>query len=145
VSANFAGKSESIRTFKAGDIHAIMEIERKAFPKGRYPKALILEYARRYPDGFIVLEMERDLAGYMIYDRGGHIFSMAVKPSLRRRGLGRMMFAYAREHVDEKLWLEVRSKNTGAIRFYQGMNMRIRGKVPRYYETDDALVMEEGF
>jgi len=118
-----------------------MEIERQAFPKGRYPKELILEYARKYPESFIVLEQENDLAGYMIYDRGGHIFSMAVKPAFRRRGLGSMMFTYARKHADGKLWLEVRSKNTGAIRFYESMGMRVRGKVPRYYETDDALVM----
>jgi [ribosomal protein S18]-alanine N-acetyltransferase len=136
---------ESIRTFRAEDIPHIMEIERQAFPKGRYPKELILEYGRKYPDSFIVLELENDLAGYMIYDRGGHIFSMAVKPSFRRRGLGGRMFSYARKLAHGNLWLEVRSKNTGAIRFYESMGMRIRGKVPRYYETDDALVMvDEG-
>jgi ribosomal protein S18 acetylase RimI-like enzyme len=118
-----------------------MEIEQEAFPKGRYPKELILEYARRYPEGFIVVEVENDLAGYMIYDMAGHIFSMAVKPSLRRRGLGRMMFAHAREHANQGLWLEVRSKNTGAIHFYESMGMKIRGKVAGYYEKDDALVM----
>lgn len=133
--------SESIRTFGAGDIHRIMEIERQAFPKGRYPKELILDYARRHPDTFIVLEVENELAGYMIYDRGGHIFSMAVKPSFRRKGLGSIMFTHARQRAGDKLWLEVRSKNTGAIRFYENMGMRIMGKVPRYYETDDALLM----
>jgi ribosomal-protein-alanine N-acetyltransferase len=140
-----AEKDANIRAFRPGDIQRVMEIERQAFPKGRYPKELILEYARRYPEGFIVVELESDLVGYMIFNREGHIFSMAVKPSFRRKGLGRMMFAHAREHAEDKLWLEVRSRNSGAIRFYENMGMRIRGKVPKYYDTDDALVMEEGF
>jgi ribosomal protein S18 acetylase RimI-like enzyme len=66
---------------------------------------------------------------------------MAVKTSRRRKGLGRMMFTHARNHVEGKLWLEVRSKNSGAVRFYESLGMRIRGKVPGYYETDDALIM----
>ena len=123
------------------DIDAVMDIERQAFPKGRYPKELILEYARKYPEGFIVLEVENILAAYMIYDRGGHVFSMAVKPFYRKMGLGRKLFAHAREHAEERLWLEVRSRNTGAVRFYEKMGMRIRGRIPGYYETDDALVM----
>ena len=138
---------ETIRTFREEDVDAVMEIEREAFPKGRYPKELILDYARKHPDGFIVMEAENSIAAYMIYDRGGHVFSMAVKPSFRNMGLGRKMFAHARDHAEEKLWLEVRSRNRGAIRFYEKMGMRIRGKVPSYYGTDDALVMveEEGF
>lgn len=132
---------KNVRTFRADDIHGIMEIEREVFPKGRYPKELMMQYARAYPDSFIVTEVEKDLVGYMIYDREGHVFSMAVKPAFRRKGLGRKMFTHARERVEGRLWLEVRSKNAEAIRFYKSMGMRITGKVPGYYETDDALVM----
>jgi ribosomal-protein-alanine N-acetyltransferase len=132
----------SIRTFRIEDISEIMKIELQAFPKSAYPKALILEYARKYPGGFIVAETDRGLAGYLMYDdREGHIFSMAVKPSYRKKGIGRLMFTHARKHVKGRLWLEVRSKNTGAIRFYERMGMKTIGKVPGYYETDDALVM----
>jgi hypothetical protein len=67
----------------------------EAFPKGRYPKELILEYARRYPEGFIVVEVENDLAGYMIYDIGRAYFFHGREAFFRRRGLGRMMFAHA--------------------------------------------------
>jgi len=138
---------ETIRRFRPEDIDEIMEIEQQAFPKGRYPKGLIMEYARKYPESFIVLEVESSVAAYMIYDMGGHVFSMAVKPSFRKMGLGRKMFTHACKHAEGRLWLEVRSRNTGAIRFYEKMGMRIRGKVPSYYGTDDALVMveEEGF
>lgn len=138
---------ESIRPFRREDIEDIMEIERRAFPKSAYPEALILEYARKYRDGFVVLQLGGEAAGYLIYDRReGHVFSMAVKPSHRRKGLGTKLFTHARTHAKGKLWLEVRSKNRGAVRFYESLGMKVRGRVPGYYEEDDALVMvlEEG-
>lgn len=48
---------------------------------------------------------------------------------------------HASEQSFGKLWLEVRSKNTGAIGFYQRIGMRIVGKVQGYYHGDDALIM----
>jgi ribosomal-protein-alanine N-acetyltransferase len=133
---------ESIRPFRGEDIDDIMEIERRAFPKSPYPKALILEYARKYPEGFMVLQTGRAVAGYLIYDqREGHVFSMAVKPSRRRKGLGTRLFMHARTHAKGKLWLEVRSKNRSALHFYESLGMRIRGKIPGYYEQDDAFIM----
>lgn len=132
----------SVRAFRVEDLHDIMEIEGQAFPKSAYPKALMLEFARNHPTSFIVAETGSEVVGYVVYDeREGHIFSMAVKPSHRRRGLGKMMFMRVRTRVEGRLWLEVRSKNSGAIRFYESMGMTIRGKVPQYYETDDALIM----
>jgi ribosomal-protein-alanine N-acetyltransferase len=130
-----------VREFTVADIHDIMEIEHQAFPKSGYPKEVILDYARKYPYSFIVLETDHEIAGYLIYDQEGHIFSMAVTPLHRRKGFGKRMFDHARDHIEGRLWLEVRTKNTGAIRFYESMGMRIKGRVPRYYETDDAFIM----
>jgi len=133
----------SIRAFRIeDDLYEIMEIERQAFPKSPYPVSVMVQYAKNYPQGFIVAEADGEVAGYLIYDeRDGHIISMAVKPSHRRKGLGTMMFLHARSSVEGRLRLEVRSRNTGAVRFYGRMGMRVSGRIPRYYETDDALVM----
>lgn len=132
----------TIRPFRGEDIDAIMEIERRAFPKSVYPKALILEYARKFPEGFLVLQAGEEEAGYLIYDPAdGHIFSMAVKPAHRRKGIGSRLLTHARNRAQGKLWLEVRSKNRSALRFYESLGMKIRGRVPGYYEEDDALVM----
>ena len=48
---------------------------------------------------------------------------------------------HAVECVGKKLWLEVRSKNSGAIAFYTSLGMKITGKIPDYYKSDDALIM----
>jgi len=131
-----------IRRFKIEDIDKILEIEKQAFPKTAYPKETFLHYANSFPDTFIVIETGNDIIGYIIFDRGGHIHSTAVKRSYRRKNFGKMLFMHAVECVGKKLWLEVRSKNSGAIAFYKSLGMKITGKIPNYYWSDDALIME---
>lgn len=137
-----------IRKFRREDIHKILEIEEEAFPKTAYPKKTFLYYAERVPDHFMILETDDDIAGYIIFDMDGHIHSTAVKPLHRRKGFGKMLFLHALVSAKKRLWLEVRSKNRGAIAFYKLMGMRITGKVANYYGDDDALIMvlseEEG-
>ena len=130
-----------IRKFKREDIHRILEIEKEAFPKTAYPRETFLYYANRVPDHFMILETGDDVAGYIIFDMDGHIHSTAVKPIHRRKGFGKMLFSHALHSVKRRLWLEVRSKNTGAIAFYKSMGMRITGRVANYYGDDDALIM----
>jgi ribosomal-protein-alanine N-acetyltransferase len=131
----------TIRPFSIEDLKQILEIEREAFPKTGYPKEVILNYAKSLPGGFIVVETGEQIVGYMIFDQTGHVYSAAVRPSHRRKGFGRRLFLNASEQSYGKLWLEVRSKNTGAIGFYQRIGMRIVGRVEGYYHGDDALIM----
>ena len=130
-----------IRKFKTGDIDKVLEIEAQAFPKTAYPKEILLTYAKSLPDGFIIAETGEEIVGYMIFDDNGHVHSAAVKASQRRKGFGRMMFGHASRYTKARLWVEVRSKNREAIHFYKSLGMKIIGKVPDYYDTDDALLM----
>ncbi|HDH88456.1 MAG: GNAT family N-acetyltransferase [Deltaproteobacteria bacterium] len=132
----------TIRKFKTEDINKILEIEEQAFPKTAYSKQTFLNYGTSLPDTFIVMETGDDIVGYIIFDRGGHIHSTAVKRTYRMKGFGRILFMHAVKCVGEKLWLEVRSKNSGAIAFYKKLGMKITGKIPNYYGKDDALIME---
>lgn len=131
----------TIRPFSLDDLKQILDIEREAFPKSGYPKEVLLDYAKRLPGGFLVVDTGGQIVGYMIFDQTGHVYSAAVRPSHRRMGFGRRLFMHASEQSFGKLWLEVRSKNTGAIGFYQRIGMRIVGKVQGYYHGDDALIM----
>lgn len=130
-----------IRKFKREDIHRILQIEEEAFPKTAYPRETLLYYANRLPDHFMILETGDDIAGYIIFDMDGHVHSTAVKPIHRRKGFGKMLFYHALDSVKKRLWLEVRSKNSGAIAFYKSMGMGVTGKVANYYGDDDALIM----
>jgi ribosomal-protein-alanine N-acetyltransferase len=130
-----------IREFRIDDLGRILEIEGKAFPKSAYPADLFMHYARKCAEGFFVVEHGKEVVGYILFDRGGHIHSMAVVPEQRRRGFGRMLFEHAGQGSERRLWLEVRSRNGPAIEFYKKMGMAVVGKIADYYETDDALVM----
>ena len=130
-----------IRTFKAEDIDDILAIEAQAYPKTAYSKAMLLHYFARLPETFVVVEAAKEIVGYIIFDLTGHIHSMVVKPSYRRKGLGKVLFNYALRQTEKRLWLEVRVKNRGAIDFYKKMGMQVVGSVSDYYGDDDALIM----
>ena len=133
-----------IRKFKAEDINKILEIEKQAFPKTVFSKVTFLNYADNFPDTFIVVESNKNIVGYIIFDLTGHIHSTAVKQSYRRKGFGKMLFMHALRCAKKGLWLEVRSRNRGAIEFYKRLGMKIVGKIPKYYRDDDALIMRLG-
>jgi len=99
-----------------------------------------LVYASKLAENFLVFEAEAGVVAYLIYNSEGHIISMAVSPSHRRKGIATELFRHALEK-SESVWLEVRSRNYGAIRFYESMGMRAVGKVEEYYDGDDALIM----
>jgi len=132
----------TMRKFKTEDINQITKIEEQAFPKTAYSKQTFLNYGNSFPDTFIVIETGDDIVGYIIFDKGGHIHSTAVKRTYRMKGFGRMLFMHAVKYARKRLWLEVRSKNSGAIAFYKSLGMKITGKIPNYYGSDDALIME---
>ena len=130
-----------IREFKREDIHEILEIEARAFPKTAYSRKTFLNYARIFPNSFFVLETNEGIAGYIIIDFDGHIHSTAVKPAHRRKGFGTKLFTHAVAWASKSPWLEVRSRNSGAISFYKTMGMNLLGKIPGYYGDDDALIL----
>ena len=130
-----------IRKFMAEDINKILEIEKQAFPKSVFSKATFLNYADNLPDTFIVVESNKEIMGYIIFDLTGHLHSTVVKPSYRRKGFGKMLCMHALRCAKKGLWLEVRSRNRGAIEFYKRIGMKIVGKIPKYYREDDALIM----
>jgi ribosomal protein S18 acetylase RimI-like enzyme len=113
------------RKFKAEDINKILEIEKQSFPKTIFSKVTFLNYANSLQDTFIVVESGKDIVGYIIYDLTGHIHSTAIKQSYRRKGFGKMLFMHALRCAKKGLWLEVRTRNHGAIEFYKRLGMKI--------------------
>ncbi|MBW1896405.1 MAG: GNAT family N-acetyltransferase [Deltaproteobacteria bacterium] len=133
-----------IQMFKTEDMDKILEIEGKAFPKTAYSKDVFAHYAWKCPNGFFVIRVGEEIVGYILFDETGHIYSTAIEPEHRRKGLGRMLFNHACRTAKTELRLEVRSKNVSAIEFYEGLGMTAVRRIPNYYETDDALIMVLG-
>lgn len=133
--------SFQIKQFSLRDIDKVYQIEREAFPKTAYSRETLIRFALALPETFIVIGDDKEAAGYLIFDNHGHIYSAAVKPKYRKMGFGTRLFRYAKKNSSQGLWLEVRSKNTVAIKFYKKMGMEAVKKIANYYGNDHALVM----
>ncbi len=99
---------------------------------------------------FLVSWHRQEIAGFIsgrrILDEG-EILNLAVKPSLRRHGLGKtlvqaLLKAFTQEGAVQ-VFLEVRESNATAIAFYQRLGFRQIGERSRYYQNpvEAALVL----
>ena len=76
------------------------------------------------------------------------ILSIATAKNARRQGIGRTLIEYALREMGREVsvFLEVRSKNSGAIAFYEALGFSPIGMRKKYYKdpSDDALLMKFG-
>ena len=74
------------------------------------------------------------------------ILNLAVRPTARRRGLGRRLvvgaLSRARARGVRHCWLEVRASNQAALDFYLALGFEERARRPAYYRdpVEDAVI-----
>lgn len=138
------------RPFAAGDVAAVVELERAVFgdpwSQRSFHELLDFDHIR----GFVVGDGEGGLAGYAFCScvaEDGEILNVAVAPALRRRGIGRVLIdaclAWLAERGAAKVFLEVRRSNEAAISMYGGYGFETVGLRRGYYRrpTEDAVTM----
>ena len=85
--------------------------------------------------------------GRLSFDEA-ELYRIAVLPEKRRCGAGgRLLDSFmvlCRERGAEKIFLEVRSKNTPAIKLYESRGFTLISVRKGYYGDDDALVYMYG-
>ena len=87
-----------------------------------------------------------DLRGYVLWAETPwelHVFSIAVHPDHRRRGVAKNLLEDAIHYAKGRsLVLEVRVENEGAIQLYKSQRFEILGRKIKYYDDGgDAYVM----
>lgn len=138
-----------------------MHVNRVCLPEN-YSRGTFLGIWNEYRDLVFLSHEERKDAviGYIIekLDTGrsffdkenavlrGHIFSLAVLPNYRHRGIGSTLLALAINAATDKgtkeTFLEVRKSNKAAIGLYRDFGMETVGEVPGYYaDGETAKVM----
>jgi ribosomal-protein-alanine N-acetyltransferase len=138
-----------IRPASLADVPSLTELERVCF-SDPWSAAGIRETIQYETARTFVAEAENQIVGYVmarISGEEGEILDLAVRPELRRRGIGRQLLlsvwnALGNEGVRE-LYLEVRESNRAAIELYRGHGFRPVGLRPRYYRNpaEDAIVL----
>lgn len=139
-----------IRLFQPEDFERVVAIERAAFAEDYAP--LFVQLYEMSSDGFYVAEADGLVVGYIVAalteDREGRVFSLAVDPAFRKRGvaaalLERALELYRSEGIPA-VRLEVRVDNAPAQALYRRFGFEPVGRLPSYYSDGaDALVMRK--
>ena len=137
-----------IREFKRRDVKRVLEIEKASF-SDPYPENILVDIYN-LGAGFLVAQEDNRVVGYIIfwikYEDEGHIISIAVDKSYRRRDVGSKLVETSLDVFNKfnvkEIKLEVRVGNKGARKFYIKMGF-IEEKIDEnYYEDlEDAVIM----
>ena len=87
-----------------------------------------------------------ELVGFLIFNKSYEIIDLlyiVVDVIYRKKGIGSELLKYLIDNsICEKILLEVRCDNSNAIKLYKKYNFKIINIRKKYYETQDAYVME---
>ena len=132
------------------DLDAVLEIELRAYPfpwtRGIFEDCLQAAYPAW------VLADGDTITGYAVLSVAAgeaHVLNICVEPRRQGQGHGRRLlhalFHLARGRGAERLFLEVRPSNRGALALYHAEGFNEIGRRPRYYPAhggrEDAIVM----
>ena len=141
-----------IRHFSIADLPRVLEIEPASFRMvDAWSKPIFRKWYRKCPDLFIVAEISGTIAGYMctsIEQKTGEIESIAVDPAFRRQGVASALMDYTLREMQASgittVELQVRTTNTGGIRFWQNAGFSPSGILPNFYDDGaEALQMKK--
>ncbi len=98
-----------------------------------------------------VLQIDQGLVGFGIMEYGehhAHLALLAVAPTHRRRGVGARLVDWLQKPAQlaglEKIRLELRADNPGALAFYRRLGFEATGRSAGYYGgVVDAIRMEK--
>lgn len=140
-----------LRPMTEADLEAVVAIEQRAYP---FPWAVgVFRDCLRAGYACWVLDMGGMVAGYGLLSVAAgeaHVLNVCVDPDCQGHGHGRRLMnrlvELARWHRAERIFLEVRPSNPGAIALYDSMGFNEIGRRPRYYPAangsrEDAIVM----
>jgi len=138
-----------IRKAEGSDLPAIMALEEGSFGPRRWDEAFVRE--RMSEENVLTLVAEEEqIVAYIMFSisrtyETAEILSLAVTPSLRRRGIARTLMARV-ESMAEKdaqtVSLCVRPDNVGGVNLYLSLGYKVLALCSGYYEDgSDAYMM----
>ena len=127
----------------------ISKLEQQCFPDSFWSERSVKETLCR-SDVLYGMEYGKDRspAGYFIgaaANGEAELYRIAVLPQYRRKGRGKHLleaFLDSCPKNTNKVFLEVRSKNTAALELYKKYGFKTIHVRKRYYRDDDGVVME---
>ena len=139
-----------IRNACQGDIDFIASLEKECFslPQSHGDfEAMVGDNTK----ALLVALADGELAGYIgayTVCRESDVMTVAVAPSFRKEGIGKMLVTALFEHLcgeSDAVFLEVRQSNSAAIKLYTSLGFENVGVRKNYYKlpTEDALLYKK--
>jgi ribosomal-protein-alanine N-acetyltransferase len=143
----------AVRAMELDDLTHVLEIDRLSFPVPWPERSYRYELTENPASNMLVAESNGPvhrvvgfIGCWLIADEV-HISTLAVHPSFRGQGIGRVLLEATLDQSvhrgAEIATLEVRVSNTTAINLYRKMGFEVVGRRPGYYRDngEDALLM----
>jgi ribosomal-protein-alanine N-acetyltransferase len=136
-----------IRDARLEDLDAIVRIEETSF-SDPYPKGLLKAFFY-LPGAYIVASSKEVIIGYAVgiirYEKLGHVVSVAVNKSIRRKGVGERLMKEIIERLcsngAKRIRIEVRESNLPAIKLYTKLDFMEEGKIKKYYADGESAIL----
>jgi len=147
------------RRFKPSDLEGVIRINRECLPEN-YTPLFFMNLYKRYPETFIVAEVNKEIVGYVMcrietgipsfkllgITRKGHVISIAVLRRHQQKGIGYALMREATQamvsYKAKECYLEVRESNLPAVELYKKLGFEIVRTIRNYYaDGETAFVM----
>lgn len=135
----------TVEPARSGDLDALVALEERAFTEDRISRRAWRHLLTRAHGEIMVVRAPAGAPGLwgaavLLLRRGsqaGRLYSLAVAPEARGRGLGRRLLheveARARAAACRTLRLEVRADNAAALELYRREGYQVVKPLPDYY------------
>ena len=135
-------------------LERLYEIEKECFLEEAFTKKQISLLLTDYNSISLIAKENGEIVGFivgMIYPDGkvvnGHILTIDVSPSHRRKGIGQMLLKemeniFVQKDVQDCL-LEVREDNVPAISLYHKLGYEDIGKLENYYGKAHGIYLKK--
>ena len=135
-------------------LERLYEIEKECFVEEAFTKKQIALLLTDYNSISLTARENEEIVGFivgMVYPDGkavnGHILTIDVSPSHRRRGIGQMLLQemesiFAQKGVQACL-LEVREGNVAAISLYHKLGYEDIGRLENYYGKAHGIYLKK--
>lgn len=147
----------TLRLFNEKDLPLVKRINKTCLPEN-YAGSFFLGIHYRFPNTFIVAEIEGELIGYIMFRietglsvvkrftiaKKGHLISLAVLPKDRRLGIGQALLSRAITELPKyacECYLEVRVSNQAAIKLYEKLTFKIKREIKGYYRDGESAYL----
>lgn len=133
------------------DLDQVASIEKQCIRPPWSREAFRAELDKPSSRFWVVTDNETDskVMAYIVFAmpaEQAHIQTFAVKPELKRQGIGkyllRQVISFVMRKRGESIVLEVRKGNTAAVQLYQSMGFIVLHTMPKFYpDGEDAYSM----